>query len=301
MREKYINQVNLLLDVLPHVMKDNRLALKGGTAINLFYREMPRLSVDIDLCYLPIENRSTSFKHIHGILENIGNKLQKRGLDVRPSKPLDGKTEVKIFISNKKATIKVEPNFTLRGAVFKPLPMTTKNIINRKFGREVEVKILSFADIFGGKICATLDRQHPRDIFDIKYLLDNEGLTDKVRTAFIVYLISHSRPMHEILNPKLKDISNIFTNEFEGMTNVEVKLSELETVRSNLITDIHSGLTKKEKNFLVSFKSMKPKWEFLGIEGIENLPAVKWKLHNLEKMDNDKREKQLQLLKQYVF
>ena len=213
---------------------------------------------------------------------------------------MNGKTEVKIFISNKNATIKVEPNFVLRGAVFKPLSMTTKDIINREFGREVEVKVLNFADIFGGKICAALDRQHPRDIFDIKYLLNNEGLTDNVRKAFVVYLISHPRPVHEILNPKLQDISSIFTNEFDGMANVEVKLSELEKVRSNLITDIRSGLTKKERDFLVSFKSMRPQWELLGIKGIENLPAVKWKLYNLEKMDKEKREKQLQLLKRYV-
>ena len=213
---------------------------------------------------------------------------------------MNGKTEVKIFISNKNATIKIEPNFVLRGAVFKPLSMTTKDIINREFGREVEVKVLNFADIFGGKICAALDRQHPRDIFDIKYLLNNEGLTDNVRKAFVVYLISHPRPVHEILNPKLQDISSIFTNEFDGMANVEVKLSELEKVRSNLITDIRSGLTKKERDFLVSFKSMRPQWELLGIKGIENLPAVKWKLYNLEKMDKEKREKQLQLLKRYV-
>ncbi len=65
MIERYVHQVELLLDVLPHTMKDHRFALKGGTAINLFYREMPRLSVDIDLCYLPIEDRLTSFKNIH--------------------------------------------------------------------------------------------------------------------------------------------------------------------------------------------------------------------------------------------
>ncbi len=301
MKEKYLGQVNLLLDVLPYVMQDSRLALKGGTAINLFYREMPRLSIDIDLCYLPIENRSTSFKNIHSILKNIGNKLQKRGLDVRPSKPLNGKTEVRIFVSNKEATIKVEPNFILRGAIFKPLLMATKDIIGRKFGKEVEARVLNFADIFGGKICATLDRQHPRDIFDIKYFLDNEGLTDNIRKAFIVYLISHSRPVHEILNPKLKDISGIFTNEFEGMTNIEVKLSELKTVRSNLIDNIRTDLTKNERDFLVSFKNMRPQWELLGLEGIENLPAVKWKLHNLKKMDNDKRGKQLQLLKKCIF
>ena len=300
MRENYINQVNLLLDVLPHVMQDNRFALKGGTAINLFYREMPRLSVDIDLCYLPIEDRSTSFKNIHNILKNISKKLQNLSFKVVPSKPLNGESEVKIFVSDKRARIKVEPNFTLRGPVFKPHIMTTTNIINHKFGKEVDANVLNFADVFGSKICAALDRQHPRDIFDIKYLLENEGLSENIRKSFIVYLISHPRPIHELLKPKIKDISNAFMNQFKGMTSIDIKLSELQQARDKLITDINETLTVSERNFLISFKNISPEWNTLGIEGIKNLPAVKWKLHNLKKMDQSKRKEQLQLLKEHL-
>jgi len=56
----YRSQVELLLRVLPYVAKEKVFALKGGTAINLFVRDLPRLSVDIDLTYLPFEDRATA-------------------------------------------------------------------------------------------------------------------------------------------------------------------------------------------------------------------------------------------------
>ena len=65
MREKYLKQVDTLIEILPIALADKRMALKGGTAINLFHRDLPRLSLDIDLCYLPLEDRVTTFAHIH--------------------------------------------------------------------------------------------------------------------------------------------------------------------------------------------------------------------------------------------
>ena len=62
--ETYKKQIRLLLDVLPEIAKESTLALNGGTAINLFLRDMPRLSVDIDLTYIPFDDRPTSFKNI---------------------------------------------------------------------------------------------------------------------------------------------------------------------------------------------------------------------------------------------
>ncbi len=57
---------------------------------------------------------------------------------------------------------------------------------------------------------AALDRQHPRDLFDVSALLANEGLTDALRTAFVVYLISHNRPAVELLAPGRLDIEAEF-------------------------------------------------------------------------------------------
>ena len=77
----YKKQVDLLLHVLPYVAKEKIFALKGGTAINLFIRKMPRLSVDIDLTYLPIDSRTVA-------LQNIQNGLNRIKADIENNVPL---------------------------------------------------------------------------------------------------------------------------------------------------------------------------------------------------------------------
>jgi len=78
---------------------------------------------------------------------------------------------------------------------------------------------------------ACLDRQHPRDLFDVRDLLANEGVNDALRKAFVVYLLSHHRPMSEILAPSRKDISDEFLRGFEGMTENPVSRDELMAAR----------------------------------------------------------------------
>ena len=130
-------------------------------------------------------------------------------------------------------------------------------------------KTLSFAELYGSKICAALDRQHPRDIFDIMLLLQNEGITNEVRKAFLVYLISHNRPISELLLPNFQDIKPIFEKEFTGMTSFEVKYEKLVRVRETLVKEINKRITDAERTFLMSFKEGSPKWELLGIDGVE--------------------------------
>lgn len=78
MIQAYREQTDFMLQILS-IIEDSRFALKGGTAINLFYQDLPRLSVDIDLTYLPIENRQSTFKSIHDYLRNIEKEGVKRG------------------------------------------------------------------------------------------------------------------------------------------------------------------------------------------------------------------------------
>jgi len=111
-------------------------------------------------------------------------------------------------------------------------------------------------------------------------LFKNEGIHTAMRKAFIVYLISHPRPMVEILNPRFRDIRPVFEKEFKGMTFENVTYENLIKTREQLVTAIKTGLTLDERQFIVSVKEGNPQWELLGIEGIENLPAVKWKLLN---------------------
>lgn len=158
------------------------------------------------------------------------------------------------------------------------------------------MQTLSFADLYGSKICAALDRQHPRDLFDVHFLLKNEGITEKIRKAFIVYLISHPRPIVELLNPNQQNISDVYHQEFKGMVFEQVSLSDLTQTQNFLIKNMKNILAKDEKEFLISFKSLDPQWHLVGLKDIQQLPAVKWKLLNLEKMSKTNHQQALEKL-----
>ena len=109
--KRYEHQVRVLLEILPIVMESPKFALKGGTAINLFVRDLPRLSVDIDLTYLPIAPRDESIADINYALSQISGTIQDRfaGSIVRPSKPFDSGKEIKLFVEVERTIIKIEP------------------------------------------------------------------------------------------------------------------------------------------------------------------------------------------------
>jgi hypothetical protein len=186
-------------------------------------------------------------------------------------------------------------NHVFRRTVFEPEERTLTEATQAHFGFGV-AKVTSFADLYGSKTCAALDRQHPRDLFDMKLLLDNEGWTEDVRRAFLVYLIGHNRPMSELIVPNRLDLQVPFHNEFQGMSADAVKLEDLEATREQIIEATRCSLTDDEKTFLLSMKRLEPDWSLLGIEGIEKLPAVQWKLLNLKRMDPGKRTEALKAL-----
>lgn len=286
---QFFAQVQLLVRVLPFVAKEQCFALKGGTAINLFVRDLPRLSVDIDLTYLPIENREDSLRHVHEALGRIAADLRQAlpGCGVVESYQ-DAEDSLRLTVRQAGATIKIELSPVLRGSVTDPVLRTVSETVEREFGF-AEMQVLDLPDLYGGKICAALDRQHPRDLFDVKQLLENEGLTDATRKAFIVYLISHPRTMHELLRPTRKDLTRLYEREFSSMTTTPITQTELEQVREALIAAISSGLTGDEKRFLLTFKAGQTEWALLGLSDIEKLPAVRWKLQNLAKLSDAKR------------
>lgn len=198
----YYRQVELLLKILPYVAKETCFALKGGTAINFFIRDMPRLSVDIDLTYLPLESRDMTLLHIEQALLRVKKIISQYNpnVQIREKRTQTDSRLNKLFIAEQDILIKIEPNEVLRGAVY---PHEYRNLLKKVekiFHLSVsQIPILSIADLYAGKICAALSRQHPRDLFDIKLLFDNEGITDSIRQAFVIYLASSPRPMHELL------------------------------------------------------------------------------------------------------
>jgi len=296
----YYKQVQLLIQVLPLIFDKGIFALKGGTAINLFVRNMPRLSVDIDLVYLGNEARSEALKIIKDELDAITKRVQTTLWGSRIHKTYQEKPDaLRLIISRNGVNIKVELSPVLRGTVFPPEDRIVSEAVEDEFGF-VEVPVVSLADLYGGKICAALDRQHPRDLFDVKLLLENEGFSEAIRKATLVYIISHPKPISELLSPRFKDIESIFRSEFAGMTQESVTLDELLTARSTIVEQLQKSMTPEEKKFLISFKKGSPDWMLLNLERIEQLPAVKWKLLNLTAMAEDKQKAALGKLEEVI-
>jgi predicted nucleotidyltransferase component of viral defense system len=301
-REIFHKQAELLISILPQMTRGTDFALHGGTAINFFVRNMPRLSVDIDLTYLPISPREETIRSITEQLKLVSKNITKSMPDIVVEEKKEASTGsvTKLFVRRQNAVVKIEPNLIIRGSLFECEERELCERAEEVFERSVAIKTLSFSDLYGSKICAALDRQHPRDIFDIMLLFRNEGITDQVRKAFLVYLISHNRPMSELLEPNLKDMKPVFEKEFEGMASINVEYEELVSARKTLIEEINRRLTEKERDFLVSFKEMAPKWDLLGVDGAQDMPAVRWKLANLAKMKDDSHKRAVHRLKDII-
>jgi len=276
MDEKYLSQVNLLVKVLNYTAKEECFALKGGTAINLFYNNLPRLSVDIDLTYIGFEEREKAVININSALERITKTLKSNGYIA----VLQGnKSEKKIICSNKEAAIKIEPNYIIRGYFNKPEIMSVCETVEKQFSY-AEIQVVSKSELYGGKICAALDRQHPRDLFDIKEYFENNSFDDDLVKGFIVMLLSHDKPLHETINPNIKNQKEIFEKQFKGMTDKEFSYeNHIETLK-NLIKMVQEHI-QPYKQLLLDFVSLKADLSDFQIENIEKLPAVKWKLRNL--------------------
>jgi hypothetical protein len=297
-REDYAEQVRLLVQILPVVANEAVFALKGGTAINLFYRDLPRLSVDIDLTYLPIENRQTSLAAINEAMDRIAaNSANMRGVTARRIAG-GGGGATRVQAQSGSAIVKIETSPVTRGVVFDPELKRVSAAVEDEFGF-AETNVVSFEDLFAGKLHAALDRQHPRDLFDVKLLYENEGLTDDLFRAFMVYVASSNRPAHEILAPNLIDLGPAYEREFVGMTNEPIDLDVLLETREKLIADVKSRLTGSAAAFLRTLQSGEPDFETIGLPGAANLPAVRWKMLNLEKLASqnpDKHAEQTQAL-----
>lgn len=286
----YRKQVSLLIRTIPFVAAEKEFALKGGTAINLFLRDMPRLSVDIDLTYVPVADRATSLKGIDSGMKRIGDGITKGvpNVELSTSTPKGENCTTKLLMRVDDAQIKIEVTPVLRGCVYEPAMKRVSPKVEEQFGF-AEMTVVNFADLYAGKIMAALDRQHPRDLFDVRDLLANEGVDEKLRKAFVVYLLSHNRPMSEVLAPQRLDISAEYKRGFEGMVDQPVSLDDLLKTREDLINEIVGKMPDDHKKFLVSVKKGDPEWQLLGLPGAKDLPAVRWKLENLAKLSVEKR------------
>lgn len=294
--QSYLNQADLLLQVIPHIAQETNLALKGGTAINLFLRNMPRLSVDIDLTYLPFDNRETALTNISDSLGRIRERITKSipGITVN-NHTIEG-NDIKLLVQSQNAQIKVEVNTITRGHLHPVRLLQVNEKVQERFQKFAAIQVVSDAELFGGKICAALDRQHPRDLFDVFLLFQESGYNENAKYGFIQALVSHMRTMHEVLHPHLLDQRTAFDNQFQGMSDIDFTYEDFENTREKLIETVNLSLTDTDRSFLLSFKRGEPDWNQFPVKGLKDMSAVQWKLLNLQNLIKSNPGKHKELL-----
>jgi hypothetical protein len=281
MNHAYIRTVQLLLDVAPAVFDTHTFAMKGGTAINLFVQDMPRLSVDIDVVFVPHTlRREDALKAIASELSAAQHRVQVLGYEAELRKTQDG-IEAKMFVRSPDAEVKVEVNFVFRGTVLPPQRRSLTPAAQQLFAADIQIPVLADAELYGSKLVAALDRQHPRDLFDVQLMLARHGWDETLLDCFVVYLAGHNRPTHEVLFPKEKPLETVFAAEFEGMTLAPVALHELLVTRQRMLTELPRALLPRHRNFLLSMLRTEPDWSLLPQAHLNELPALQWKLQNL--------------------
>jgi len=284
MDASYIEAVRLLLEAIPVVFQEPQFAMKGGTAINLFVRDMPRLSVDIDVVFIDhAASREEAMRRIGAALESAQTELQRRGLQGDSPLRTQG-DESKLYLRRGRQQVKVEVNHVFRGTI---LPVQTRPLTpesRRLFTAGVEAPVLATAELYGGKLVAALDRQHPRDLFDVHCLFETGGLTGEIVECFVGYLAGHNRPVHEVLFSRDQDLTTAFANEFQGMARTPVSLDVLVEARQRLRQELGLILTPQHREFLLGLVRAEPRWELMHCAHLAELPAVRWKLQNLAKL-----------------
>ena len=294
--QSYLNQADLLLQVIPHIATEKALALKGGTAINLFLRNMPRLSVDIDLTYLPFDNRETALTNISDSLGKIRERITKSIPGTTVNKQTIKGNDVKLLVQLQNAQIKVEVNTITRGHLHPVRLLQVNEKVQERFKKFAAIQVVSDAELYGGKICAALDRQHPRDLFDVYLLFQESGYNKDVKNGFIQALVSHMRTMNEVLEPHLLDQRSAFERQFQGMTDTAFTYEDFEATRENLINIVNSSLSEKDRSFLLTFKRGNPDWDLFPVAGLKDMPAVQWKLMNIQNLKRSNPDKHTELI-----
>ncbi|MBJ7222324.1 MULTISPECIES: nucleotidyl transferase AbiEii/AbiGii toxin family protein [unclassified Brenneria] len=281
LRDSYARQVRLLMAALPHVAKESGFALKGGTAINLFVQDFPRLSVDIDLVYKTFMDRDTDLSAINDALMRIAESLNgSAGITaIRQENKAD---EKRIIVNTIDAQTKIEVSPVWRGLLLPPTEMPVCEQVEMEYGFTT-MNVVSLADLYGGKICAALDRQHPRDLFDVLNMLKKPGLTREIFDGFLCYLAGHPRPIAELLAPNWDTgrIATLYQQEFSGMTQQETSLESLLSVTTLLPQALKSHFIAQDRQFLLSYKQNNPDWSLYRYPEIQHLPAIRWKQRNL--------------------
>lgn len=284
MEKFYVDTVRLMLEVAPEVFASGRVAMKGGTALNFFVQDLPRLSVDIDVVFVPHQTpRDTALAEIANELSALQTRINRRGIRAELASSKTG-DETKLFVRRDRIEVKIEINHVFRGTL---LPVETRSLTKTAsdlFTTALAVPTLAVAELYGSKLVAAMDRQHPRDLFDVHGMFQRFGLTPEIVECFVGYIAGHNRPVHEVLGSRDIDLARPFDNEFAGMERLPVSLRALEEARIRLRRELAVALTADHKRFLIGLVAGQPPWEAMQCRHLAELPAIQWKLQNLARL-----------------
>jgi hypothetical protein len=284
MDKSYVDTVRLLLEVVPDVFQAGCFAMKGGTALNLFVQDMPRLSVDIDVVYVAHDKgREAALAEIGSELNAMHRRLRSRGLDAQVTSTKTG-DETKLFIRRDRQEVKIEVNHVFRGTLLPTVQSRLVKAASDLFTTSVTVPMLAMPELYGSKLVAAMDRQHPRDFFDVHGMYQSFGLTPEIVECFVCYLAGHNRPVHEVIFSHDVDLKPAFSEEFIGMEREPIPLAELQATRERLRRDLAASLTEAHKRFLLGLVAGAPPWDAMKFPHLADLPAVRWKLQNLARL-----------------
>lgn len=279
MRDRYKRQVALLIRIMPSVYKIKEFAVHGGTAINLFHKDLPRYSIDIDVTYIPIKDRKSSLDEINQKLLEVKKDIEK----AIPGIVVKHKPDVwKLLCTLGEATVKIEVNGTKRGIIGSTVDLLLCDAARKEFNMGCKARTVSFSQLYGGKINAALSRQHPRDLFDCKHMLINSF--DDVKDGFMLCLLGSDKPIVEVLHPNKIDQSEALENQFKGMTDEPFGYEDYVQAREELIELVNGNLTQTDREFLLSFECGEPDWSKCCAGDLSAYPSVKWKLQNIAKL-----------------
>ena len=287
---RYTDRVRLLVEILPVLAQEPRFALKGGTAINLFEHDLPRLSVDIDLAWLPANDYATDVKSIAEALERLAAMMRARPMQLQGQTSRgEGGALTRLVVSRGRTRVQIETTPVMRGTVHPVRTMTVRPKVEEAFGF-AEVQVLDFADLYAGKLSAALSRQHPRDLFDVGLLLRDERADQSLWRTFLVYLTCSPKPVWDMLAPPVPaDFAATFETHFKGMTTAPVSMDALLKTREQLLARVAGWLDPSSRAFLLSVETERPDFGLIGLLHAADLPGVRRKLYNLAQRTPEKR------------
>jgi predicted nucleotidyltransferase component of viral defense system len=228
-------------------------------------------------------SREDAIKEISNTLKESKSRLDGIGIHSEFLRTRSGE-EVKMLVQRGNSQVKVEVNFVFRGTVLPTQERELTRAASELFTTNLSLPLLDESELYGSKLVAALDRQHPRDFFDVYGLFESTGLTPEIVECFVCYLSGHNRPIHEVLFSRDLDLSLPYESEFQGMTRKEVKLEELLSTRERLRVELPSRLTESQKLFLVGLTTGEPDWKLMECAHLKEMPAIRWKQENLVRL-----------------